>query len=74
CDRPISMTQAHHVDFWRHGGKTNHRKMVPLCYYHHRLVHEGGWQVVLAGERVEFIPPERPILTRRRWGENRWAA
>lgn len=74
CDRPISMTQAHHVDFWSHGGKTNHRKMVPLCYYHHRLVHEGGWQVVLAGERVEFIPPERPILTRRRWGENRWAA
>ena len=74
CDRPIGMTQAHHVDFWRHGGKTNHRKMVPLCYYHHRLVHEGGWQVVLAGERVEFIPPERPILTRRRWGERRWAA
>ncbi|HKW07888.1 MAG TPA: DUF222 domain-containing protein [Candidatus Dormibacteraeota bacterium] len=74
CDRPLSMTQAHHVDFWRNGGQTNHRKMLPLCGYHHRLVHEGGWQVVLAGERIEWIPPERPVMTRRRWGESRWAA
>jgi hypothetical protein len=62
------------VDFWEHGGQTNHRKMLPLCFHHHRLVHEGGWQVVMAGERVEFFPPERPVLTRRRWGEHRWAA
>lgn len=74
CDRPIGMTQAHHVDFWEDGGRTNHRRMVPLCYHHHRLVHEGGWQVVLAGSRVEFIPPERPVMIRRRWGERRWAA
>lgn len=74
CDRPLNMTQAHHVDFWQHGGETNHRKMLPLCSYHHRLVHEGGWQVVLAGDRVEWIAPERPALTRRRWGESRWAA
>ena len=56
------------------GGHTNLRKMIPLCYHHHRLVHEGGYQVVLAGERVEFIPPDRPAMTRRRWGESRWAA
>jgi hypothetical protein len=74
CERPIGMTQAHHVDFWEEGGHTNHRRMLPLCHYHHRLVHEGGWQVVLAGSRVEFIPPERPVMIRRRWGERRWAA
>jgi len=74
CDRPIGMTNAHHVDFWEDGGHTNLRKMIPLCYHHHRLVHEGGYQVVLAGERVEFIPPDRPVMTRRRWGESRWAA
>src|SRR5438128_1744364 len=65
---------AHHVDFWQEGGQTNLRKMLPLCFYHHRLVHEGGWQVILAGDRVEFIPPETPAITRRRWGERRWAA
>ncbi|HEV2141127.1 MAG TPA: DUF222 domain-containing protein, partial [Candidatus Dormibacteraeota bacterium] len=74
CDRPLNMTQAHHVDFWEHGGHTNLRKMLPLCFFHHRLVHEGDWQVVMAGERVEFVAPEIPAATRRRWGERRWAA
>jgi hypothetical protein len=73
CDRPIGWTNAHHIDFWKEGGQTNLRKMVPLCWHHHRLVHEGGWHVVMAGDRVEFIPPERPFVSRRRWGE-RWAA
>ena len=74
CDRPIGWTNAHHIDFWENGGQTNIRRMLPLCHHHHRLVHEGGYQVVLAGNRVEFIPPERPVLTRRRWGERPWAA
>lgn len=74
CERPLGWTHAHHVEFWSQGGETNARKLVPLCYHHHRLVHEGGWQVVLAGERVEFIPPDTPAVTRRRWGEWRRAA
>ena len=74
CERPLGWTNAHHVDFWEHGGRTDLPRMLPLCHHHHRLVHEGGWQVVLAGEKVEFIPPERPVLIKRRWGERRWAA
>src|SRR5919201_823184 len=74
CERPLGWTSAHHVEFWSEGGETNLGKLLPLCYYHHRLLHEGGWQVVLAGERVEFIPPDTPVMTRRRWGERRWAA
>ena len=74
CDRSIGWTYAHHIDFWERGGNTNINKMLPLCHHHHRLVHEGGYQIVLAGEKVEFIPPDRPALTRRRWGERRWAA
>ena len=74
CDRPINWTYAHHVDFWEDGGHTNLRKMLPLCFHHHRLVHEGGWQVILAGDRVEFVPPDTPVFSRRRWGERRRAA
>ena len=74
CDRPVSMTQAHHIELWKDGGKTDIGRMVPLCYHHHRLVHEGGWQVVKAGERLEFVPRDRPVMVRRRWGETRWAA
>jgi hypothetical protein len=74
CDRPLSWTYSHHVDFWEGGGHTNLRKMLPLCFHHHRLLHEGGWQVVLAGDRFEFVAPDRPVMVRRRWGERRWAA
>ena len=74
CDRPINWTSPHHIEFWAHGGKTNLPDLLPLCYFHHRLVHEGGWHVVRVGDKVNFIPPERPVLTRRRWGEERWAA
>jgi hypothetical protein len=74
CDRPASWTQAHHIELWKAGGRTDLRKMIPLCYYHHRLVHEGGWQVIRSSDRVEFIPPDRPVMIRRRWGERRWAA
>src|SRR5438445_2643589 len=74
CDRPINWTSPHHIEFWAHGGKTNLPDLLPLCYFHHRLLHEGGWQVVRVADKVNFIPPERPVLTRRRWGEERWAA
>ncbi len=74
CDRPIGWTHAHHLEFWAVGGKTNLAKLLPLCYYHHRLVHEGGWQVIRAGEGVKFIPPERVILRRARGPGMRWAA
>jgi 5-methylcytosine-specific restriction protein A len=68
------MTSPHHIEFWARGGRTNLPNLIPLCYVHHRLVHEGGWQVIRAGDRLEFVPPDRPVMTRRRWGERRWAA
>lgn len=59
CDRPIGWTSPHHIQFWARGGESNLRNLLPLCHYHHRLVHEGGWQVVRAGDSVRFIPPDR---------------
>jgi len=74
CDRPINWTSPHHVEFWAHGGKSNLGNLLPLCYFHHRLVHEGGWQVIKAGDKVKFIPPERTIPRRVRGPGMRWAA
>src|ERR1051326_9086682 len=59
CDRPINWTSPHHIEFWGHGGESKPLNLVSLCWFHHRLVHEGGWQVVKAGEDYRFIPPER---------------
>jgi hypothetical protein len=74
CDRPINWTTPHHIEFWSRGGPTNLSNLLPLCYYHHRLVHEGGWHVIKAGEGVQFIQPDRVIVRRARGPGLRWAA
>ena len=59
CDRPASWTSAHHIQFVRHGGPTNLPNLVLVCHHHHRLVHEGGWQVIRVGDAITFLPPDR---------------
>jgi hypothetical protein len=36
---------AHHVEHWARGGRTDLSNLIHLCAHHHRLVHEGGYQV-----------------------------
>jgi len=74
CDRPVSWTSAHHIVFWARGGPNNLPNEVLLCHYHHRLVHEGGWQVIKAGRELRFLPPERVVMRRARGPGIRWAA
>lgn len=38
-------TEAHHVKWWRHGGRTDIDNLLLICSFHHRLVHEFGWAV-----------------------------
>ena len=46
CER-VRYTDAHHVVWWSRGGRTDLSNLVLLCGFHHRLVHEGGWGLVL---------------------------
>ena len=58
CDRPPSWSHAHHVVHWTCGGSTDLENMVLLCYRHHWMAHEGGWQLVRTdNRRVMTIPP-----------------
>jgi hypothetical protein len=36
---------AHHIHHWADGGETSLANLVLLCRHHHRLVHEGSFQV-----------------------------
>lgn len=45
CDRPPEWTDAHHLVHWVDWGKTRLPNLALLCRVHHRLVHEGGWQL-----------------------------
>src|SRR6266849_3952062 len=74
CDRPMNWTTPHHIEFWAEGGPSNLPNLLPLCYYHHRLVHEGGWQVIKVGHEFRFVPPDRVVMRRARWPGMRWAA
>jgi hypothetical protein len=74
CDRQVSWSSPHHLIYWSRGGPNNLPNLVLLCYFHHRLVHEGGWQVVKAGREFKFLPPERFVMRRARGPGYRWAA
>src|SRR5438067_1616926 len=37
--------QAHHIVWWRRGGRTDLDNLVLVCTFHHKLVHEYGWSL-----------------------------
>ena len=56
--------RPHHIRWWRDGGTTDPDNLVLLCGRHHRLVHEGGWKIIVdpcgAGElspTFRFVRP-----------------
>jgi hypothetical protein len=60
CDRPVVFTNAHHLVHWGHGGGTDLKNLILLCYRHHWMVHEGGWQLArVEGGRLLAIPPSQ---------------
>ncbi len=46
CERSASYCDGHHLVHWIHGGPTDLDNLVLLCRRHHRMVHEGDWQLV----------------------------
>ncbi len=40
CDRPFAWSELHHQHPWSKGGLTDLDLAIPLCGYHHRLIHD----------------------------------
>jgi uncharacterized protein DUF222 len=79
-----AFTEAHHVRWWRTGGRTSLDNLLLICSFHHRLVHELGWSVHREpdgsvrwshpdGSRYRAGPPEGPARADRRSIEPRAA-
>ncbi len=45
CDASPEHCDAHHIIHWRRGGLTDLPNLVLVCWYHHHLLHDGGWRV-----------------------------
>ncbi|MPZ52344.1 MAG: DUF222 domain-containing protein [Acidimicrobiia bacterium] len=57
CDRPPRWCDAHHIIHWIRNGPTSLYNLVLLCRRHHRIVHEGRWQVLRDQGDITFIYP-----------------
>jgi hypothetical protein len=53
---------VHHVVHWTDGGPTLLPNLLPLCWFHHRLVHEGGFTIEMVEGRHVFRNPEGKIV------------
>ncbi|MCO5168543.1 MAG: HNH endonuclease [Planctomycetes bacterium] len=53
---------AHHLEHWARGGRTNRANMTLLCWAHHRLVHEGGYRAVRTREGLVFLDPRGGVV------------
>jgi hypothetical protein len=64
CER-TALLHVHHIRWWtRDQGSTEESNLVALCPFHHRLVHEGGWEI--EGDplgRLTFIRPDGKRIT-----------
>ncbi len=48
----------HHIKHWANGGETRPSNLVSLCRFHHRAVHEGGFNVeILDDGAFRFLNP-----------------
>ena len=53
--------EAHHIDPWARGGRTDIDNLVLLCWYCHRKVHHNDWRVTHRHGRLTIEPPERAV-------------
>ncbi|MFT5530496.1 MAG: hypothetical protein ACI91O_000507 [Candidatus Poriferisodalaceae bacterium] len=45
CNTPPSDCDAHHIKHWVHGGNSDLDNLSLFCWTHHRLIHEGGYEL-----------------------------
>ncbi|WP_203581619.1 HNH endonuclease signature motif containing protein [Microbacterium hibisci] len=49
CQVPPQWCEIHHVEEYSRGGPTHTDNGVLLCWFHHRTIDTGGWQVAMIG-------------------------
>jgi len=55
CARHVSITEAHHIHYWEHGGHTDLANLLPLCRHHHDRLHAERWRLTMGIDRAIAI-------------------
>jgi hypothetical protein len=64
CDRPAAWCDAHHLVHWTKGGPTCLENCVLLCSAHHRMVHDGGWDLRRSQDGRLLVRPPHHVMRR----------
>lgn len=64
CGRPLR--HLHHMIHWTRGGPTDAANLLGVCWHHHHLLHEGGWDASgdADGEIAVTSPYRRTLRSR----------
>jgi HNH endonuclease len=64
CPTRFDYCKIHHVHGWRHGGRTDLENLLPVCVRHHTAIHDDGWIIRLAPDRVLTLTlPNGEVMT-----------
>jgi hypothetical protein len=57
CTIPAPWCEAHHINYWSHGGTSGTDNGTLLCSHHHHLIHKEQWIIQVRAGIPWFIPP-----------------
>lgn len=60
CGAAPGWCQAHHVRWWRHGGRTDIANLALVCWACHDNIHHAGWQVTIERSGRRRLRPPGP--------------
>jgi hypothetical protein len=74
CGAPPGAAEAHHLDWWSHGGPTDVSNGIMLCTSCHHTIHADDWDIRIDGNDVWLVPPAHidPSRTPRLGGRRRY--
>jgi Domain of unknown function (DUF222)/HNH endonuclease len=50
--------EAHHIEWWSTGGRTDLENLALICSFHHKLVHEYGWRIRREDGEIRWFHPD----------------
>ena len=64
CTTAVTQCEIHHIRRWEHGGRTDLSNLLPLCGYHHHVMHRERWKLNMDEQRhVLIVLPDGTTLS-----------